>query len=287
MGDVSILSVVSGLVVASVVSAIGYGVWRFSRLTDKQKKFTVKRYLPRAWRWLEDRDLVMRTPAFIHDYHKLYPSLKILEANHKIIQRECLELMAHGDRLPHMTTVGGRYTLRGVHDIAWTTYMFKMGRFFKKNCQRAPETTRLLERIPDLHTAFFSILGPNQHIRPHWGYYKGFLRYHLGLVIPNDNADECCWLRVNDDQVANDSRNRKMIEEAEKYYWHEGEGIVFDDTYLHDAANESSEPRAVLFLDLRRPLPWYLHYPSLAFVWLAHLVPSVREIRRGVIFDDE
>ena len=32
--------------------------------------------------------------------------------------------------------------------------------------------------------SFFSILGPHQHLRAHWGYYKGFLRYHLALVVP-------------------------------------------------------------------------------------------------------
>jgi aspartyl/asparaginyl beta-hydroxylase (cupin superfamily) len=71
------------------------------------------------------------------------------------------------------------------------------------------------------------------------------------------------------------------IERSEKYYWHEGEGVVFDDTYLHEARNESDQPRVVLYLDLLKPLPWFLRYPNKLFVWLAHFDPSLRAIRRG------
>ena len=35
--------------------------------------------------------------------------------------------------------------------------------------------------MPGVYTAFFSVLEPHQHLVPHWGYYKGFLRYHLGV----------------------------------------------------------------------------------------------------------
>jgi len=259
---------------------------RITRLSRKQKKLLLKRHLRHAWRWLEEHRLVEKNPALIHDYHRIYPALATLERSFEVIQKECLELMAQHEKIPHIKQSGGRYTTRGVHEIEWKTFMLKSGRFLEANCRHAPETTRLLRQIPGLATAFFSILGPHQHIGAHWGYYKGFYRYHLGLVVPDDNRDELCWLRVNDDRRAYDKRIRRVIEQTPKYHWHEGEGIVFDDTYLHDAANESDSPRAVLFLDLRRPLPWYLDIPNRIFIALVQFDPTLREIHRDAVMRD-
>jgi beta-hydroxylase len=258
----------------------------FSRLSRKQKKLLLKRRLRHAWRWLEDHGLVARQPALLRDYHRHYPELAILERHFELIRKECSELMASPDKIPHIQQSGGQYTTGGIHQVEWKIFMLKSGRFLEANCARAPETARLLRQIPGVATAFFSILGPHQHLRAHWGYYKGFLRYHLGLVVPDDNRDGRCWLRVNDDRGADDRRIRSIIEETPKYHWHEGEGIVFDDTCLHDAANESDSPRAVLFLDLPRPLPWFLHYPNLVFIWLAYKDPALRTIHRDALMKD-
>ena len=280
----------AGLVALAGLGVLALGfvaafVW-ISRLPRKQKKLLLKRRLRHAWRWLEEHGLVEKNPALIRDYARHYPALALLERNYGTIRKECLELMARGEKIPHIREAGGRYTTRGIHEIEWKTFMLKSGRFLEANCRRAPETARLLREIPDVETAFFSILGPTQHIRAQWGYYKGFWRYHLGLVVPNDNADGTCWLRVNDDRRAYDKRIRSVIETTDKYHWHEGEGIVFDDTYLHDAANESDAPRAVLFLDLIRPLPWYLDLPNRLFVRLAQLDPTLREIHRDAVMRD-
>ena len=278
------LTILAGLGLIAVGLALA--ALRVSRMTRKEKKLLLKRHLRHAWRWLEERGLVDKNPALIRDYHRLYPALAILERNFEAIQKECLELMAQREKIPHIKQAGGQYTTRGVHEIEWKTFVLKSGRFLEANCRRAPETTRLLRQIPGLATAFFSILGPHQHIRAHWGYYKGFYRYHLGLVVPDDNRELRCWLRVNDDRRAYDKRIRSVIEKTEKYYWHEREGIVFDDTYLHDASNESDSPRAVLFLDLRRPLPWYLDVPNRIFIWLVQFDPTLREIHRDAVMRD-
>ena len=54
--------------------------------------------------------------------------------------------------------------------------------------------------------------------------------------MPNDNAS--CWLRVD-----------KLI-----YNWSEGECVLFDDTYEHEVHNDTAEYRAVLFVDVDRPM---------------------------------
>jgi beta-hydroxylase len=172
------------------------------------------------------------------------------------------------------------YTSGGIHQIAWKSFMFKSGQFIDENCALAPNTTALLRQIPGLYTAFFSVLEPRQHIKAHWGYWKGFIRYHLGVVIPDDNADSKCWIRINPD-AQDRTAAREAIEQSERYFWHNGEAVLFDDTFLHDAANESDQVRVVLFLDLARKMPWPLALLNRLFLWIAHRDKSVREIRRN------
>jgi beta-hydroxylase len=81
----------------------------------------------------------------------------------------------------------------------------------------------------------FSILEPGKFIPPHKGPYKGSLCYHLGLQIPKSGD---CYIQVEDI----------------KYYWKEGEDIIFDDTYKHCVYNNSNETRIVLFCDVDRPM---------------------------------
>lgn len=286
MQDVSWGAWLAALVPIGLALGVAVALGRLLRMSRRQKKLLLKRHVRRFWQRLEARGLVEPNPPLIHDYHRLYPELALLERHFEVVRKECLELMRAPEKIPHIRQSGGQYTTRGIHQREWRTFMLKAGRFLDENCARAPETARLLRRIPGVETAFFSILGPHQHLRAHWGYYKGFLRYHLGLVVPNDNRDGRCWLRVNDDRAANDRRIKSAIEETPRYHWHEGEGIVFDDTFLHDAANESDAPRAVLFLDLVRPLPWYLRFANRAFIRLARLDPALRSIHQDAVMQD-
>ena len=61
------------------------------------------------------------------------------------------------------------------------------------------------------------------------------MRYHLGLVTPNDDR---CYISVD----------------GERYSWRDGEGVIFDETYLHYAENQSDQMRIILFCDVERPL---------------------------------
>jgi len=71
------------------------------------------------------------------------------------------------------------------NDNQWKTFfLYGFGHKAEANCARCPETTQLVESIPGMKTAFFSILAPGKHIPPHRGPYKGVMRYHLGLKVP-------------------------------------------------------------------------------------------------------
>ena len=223
----------------------------------------------------EARGVFRKMPAFERDLGD-YPELAVLTRNYALIRAECEALLARPLVIPGMDQLTD-YTAGGIHQIQWKSFMFKSGSFLEDNCALAPRTADLLRGIPGVYTAFFSVLEPHQHIKPHWGYWKGFVRYHLGVVIPGDNAEKKCWIRIN--AQAWDRDNRQAIADGETYYWHNGEAVLFDDTFLHDAANESDQVRVVLFLDLARKMPWPLALLNQLFLWIAHQDKSVREIR--------
>ncbi|HEY8253093.1 MAG TPA: aspartyl/asparaginyl beta-hydroxylase domain-containing protein, partial [Rhizomicrobium sp.] len=203
----------------------------------------------------ERRGVFRKLPAFERDLSE-YPELAILSENYAAIRAECESLIRQQLRIPDMEELTS-YTSGGIHQIAWKSFMFKSGSFIDENCALAPKTAALLEKIPGLYTAFFSVLEPHQHIKPHWGYWKGFVRYHLGVIIPDNNAARKCWIRINP-QAQDRTQARDAIEQGERYFWKNGEAVLFDDTFLHDAANESDQVRVVLFLDLARRMPWPL-----------------------------
>jgi aspartyl/asparaginyl beta-hydroxylase (cupin superfamily) len=150
-------------------------------------------------------------------------------------------------------------------DDNWKSYWFMVGGWWVEgHCDACPETARLLGTIPGLQSAFFSVLGPGASLLPHRGPYNGVLRYHLALRIP-EPADKC-GLRV-DGEVAN---------------WVEGQSLVFDDSFMHDAWNGTDASRVVLFLDVERPLPIGLRGLNRALLRLVSNAPFVHEIRRNL-----
>ncbi len=268
------------LVVVAVLFVAGAGTLRFIRSLDGKQKRAIKDSMNGVFLAAEARGLFPRAPAFIKDYHRDYPELSVLEDGYEVVRDECLDLLGIRDRLTDVESLGGGYTTGGIHAIQWKAFMFKSGQFIDENCRRAPKTTALLKQIPGLYTAFFSILEPHQYITPHFGYYKGFLRYHLGVSIPGNNERNECWLRVNPRKEDNDLRLKSLIDKGELYYWKNGEGVIFDDTFLHDASNDSDGVRVIMWLDIRRKMPFYLQLFNIFCLWVVHRDSSVRDIRK-------
>ena len=99
-----------------------------------------------------------------------------------------------------------------------------------------PQTVALLESIPCIKGAMFASLGPGARLQTHRDPYAGSLRYHLGLVTPK-TPGEC-----------------RIFVDGIPYTWHDGEDLLFDETYLHYAENTTNETRIILFADVERPL---------------------------------
>jgi aspartyl/asparaginyl beta-hydroxylase (cupin superfamily) len=122
-------------------------------------------------------------------------------------------------------------------DRDWKIYPLNiMGMKPAAFCARCPRTMALLDGIPGLFEAFFSILEGGKSIPAHEGPYRGYLRYHLGLLVPEESPPS---IRLKD-QV---------------YTWKEGESVLFDDSWEHEVYNRSPGDRVVLIVDIRRPMP--------------------------------
>jgi beta-hydroxylase len=185
-----------------------------------------------------------------------FPWADTLEANWQVIRQELDQVMEQVDTLPNFQDISARQQ-RIANDDRWKTYFFcAFGYRALKNCERCPETTKLLDSIPGLKVAFFSILAPGKHIPEHRGKHKGLLRYHLALKVPEPRT--ACRIRI-EDQIA---------------YWEEGKSLIFDDTYLHEVWNDTDGYRAVLFLDIARPLT----FPLSVVNWLANRIIAASPI---------
>ncbi|OBG89628.1 hypothetical protein A9X03_17465 [Mycobacterium sp. E1715] len=149
------------------------------------------------------------------------------------------------------------------NDDKWLSYFFYIyGRRFDKQCDECPDTARLLQDIPGMKTAFFSILSPGKNIPPHRGPYQGVMRYHLPLVVPQDGE---CGIRVGDETAS----------------FQEGVALMFDDTYEHEVWNNTKETRVVLFLDIARPMKFPFDIFNSVMITLMGYSPVVRRMKKN------
>ena len=176
------------------------------------------------------------------------------------VQSELKAVLSAVDRIPiHQEIVEEAKPL--TDDDKWLSYFFYVyGQRFEKQCSECPDTARLLQKIPGMKTAFFSILSPGKRLPPHRGPYRGVMRYHLPLLVPQHGP---CGIRVGDQTAT----------------FEEGVGIMFDDTYEHEAWNDTKETRVVLFLDITRPMKFPFNIINSAIITVIGWSPTVRKTR--------
>jgi beta-hydroxylase len=164
------------------------------------------------------------------------PWARDLESGFPAIRAELDQVLQWQTDLPNFQDISADQATI-TDDDRWKTFiLYGYGFRSEANCARCPETARLVSQVPGMTTALFSILAPHKHIGEHRGPYKGVMRYHLALRIPEPT--EACGIRVG----------------GELAHWQEGHGLLFDDTYEHEAWNDTDGVRVVLFMDVIRPL---------------------------------
>jgi ornithine lipid ester-linked acyl 2-hydroxylase len=190
-----------------------------------------------------------------------FPWAQPLEDGWKDIRSELEAVMGYRAELPAFHEINGDAT-NIAHDDWKSFFFYGFGRRSDANCDRCPRTAELIARVPGMMTAFFSILGPGVRLQPHHGPWKGFIRYHLGLIVPGPR--EKCGIVVG----------------GERAHWAEGESLIFDDTYEHHVWNDTSGTRVVLFLDVMRPCRFPGSLVNQAVIRTAALTPFVQDSMR-------
>lgn len=196
----------------------------------------------------------------------LIPEIEDLEAATPGIRTELLALLpraAGRERVFHTGELE-QANLRGLATPpSWNGYyFFRHGERRADNCAACPITATALDALPLARVrghgpeVLYSVFSPGTHLLPHCGVTNTRVVGHLPLIIPED-----CALRVG----------------GEDHHWREGEVVVFDDTYDHEAWNRSSRTRVVMIFDLWNP---FLSQAERAV--LAELVVAMGEFRAGL-----
>lgn len=161
-----------------------------------------------------------------------------LQRNWRDVQAEALDLLEERGSIPAFGKISPDHR-RIASGPQWKSFFFEgYGFRSKANCARCPRTAELLEQIPGLVVAFYSIMEGNTHVPRHKGLTKAWLNCHLPLIVPT--APGRCEMHVNDECVK----------------WTEGKWLVFDETYPHEVWNDTGQARVVLMLQVRRPMRW-------------------------------
>jgi aspartyl/asparaginyl beta-hydroxylase (cupin superfamily) len=160
--------------------------------------------------------------------------IKLLESNCDKIRDEFLEIYKK-EIIPQIDEIFEEQNKLN-NDKKWRFFLLKS--YFKDqsyNSIKAPITSRLMND-ENICSAFFSVLEANSSIPKHKGPYKGIIRIHLPLVVPEKEKD--CFIIVN----------------GKKRHWQKGKCLIFDDYFEHSVTNNTDEIRVVLFIDYIRPL---------------------------------
>jgi beta-hydroxylase len=192
-----------------------------------------KRFLRWSGDFQAKHSLVPTTPVIDNKEFDWVPRL---EAAWPRIRKELDHILLHPEDIPafHQLSPDQKRISKGDN---WKTFGFYIyGKRVDENCAVCPDTAAALDGIPGMRTAMFSILKPQYRIAAHRGPTRAVIRAHLGVKVPADWQN--VWIRV-DDQIL---------------HWHEGKVVLFDDSYEHEVHNDTDEYRAVLFIDIDRPM---------------------------------
>jgi beta-hydroxylase len=199
----------------------------------------------RLIQWLKDRGRPGLN-AFLARYSQVgdpavfdpavFPWSLELERNWRVIADEAESVLRLRAHIPAFQEISpDQYRISKTDE--WKTFWYRgFGHRSELFARLCPKTAGLVDSVPGVETAFFSILAPGKHIIAHRGVFKGIVNYHLGLLIPRDR--ERCRMRVGD----------------EHFHWEPGVSRIFDDTFEHEVWNETDETRVVLMLQFQRPM---------------------------------
>lgn len=193
------------------------------------------------------------------DKNTAFPPSLEFEAHWQEIRKELDAYLAlHWEKVPNFSDVDqAQKDLIENDNYNWKVLIVKMYGAYV-NTQVSPTLMNLLKKYDQLiSSAIFSCMDPEKHIPAHYGPNKAVLRYTLPLKVPQGD----CYLMVA----------------GQKLPLVEGQGIFWDDTYLHAAVNASPEVRIALLLDIKRKMPKHLDWAYEFILSLARKTPKFKK----------
>jgi ornithine lipid ester-linked acyl 2-hydroxylase len=187
---------------------------------------------------------------------------QILRDHWRTILDEARAVLEHPEAVPLLDEVSPDHK-RIAPPGKWRSFFLRgYGCDIDENLARCPQTAAIIRRVPNLNSAFFSILAPGAHIPAHRGVTKGLITCHLGLIVPKGPV--------------------RMRVDREIVQWAEGRTLVFDDTYEHEVWNDTDATRVVLLVQFARPLRQPGRWLADLFLWGVRHTAFVREARQNV-----
>lgn len=168
-------------------------------------------------------------PSFFDIQNKKWVAL--FEDNYDLILKEFTKLVEAKDKniIPYMNK-----SLASKAEN-WTIFpLYVWGKKKKENCEKCPETTKIIESIPAMTHASFSILNANTFIKPHFGDSNVMYRCHFTLNCKNGLPE--IGMRVGNEQIS----------------WKNGKIFAFCDAYEHEVWNKTENERWILIIDILR-----------------------------------
>ncbi len=199
-----------------------------------------------------------------------FPELKPLQQNWQVIRDEVINLYK-GQHFEKTKQEGAQssYDLgfRTFFKYGWSKfYLTWYGHTHESAQKLCPKTVALVNSIPSINGAMFSLLPVGSQLTRHLDPVACSLRLHLGLMTPNDDS---CYINVD----------------GQKYSWRDGELFIFDETFLHFAKNDSEQYRLILMCDIERPMFFIGHIINFFYKGLMRMtvVPNMDGDSRGLV----
>jgi beta-hydroxylase len=205
--------------------------------------------------WLQQK---LKKSGILSPIPQIFPNLLKLREYYPIIREEALQAFKVSKPIKN------DMFFTGLADAGWKRFYIKWyGPPDPLALEVCPQTVQILQEMPEVHLAMFSILMPGSKIPPHYGPTRMCFRYHMGISVPSKD----CFIKVN----------------GEKYEWENGKDVIFDDTFMHTVANNSTEPRIILFLDIERPqTPFFKPLNKAMIKYLGPLTTRANETQEKV-----
>lgn len=189
-----------------------------------------------------------------------FPWSRAFEGGWREIRAELDTLRERGGDVLPLAQVSPDHR-RVAGDGKWKSFVFEAyGYHVPRNRELCPRTSALLDAIPDLVLAMFSIMEPGTFVPLHKGVSKALINGHLALDIPDGD----CGIEVG----------------GERRTWEEGKLLLLDDTFPHRVWNNTDRDRVVLLIQVRRPVRLLARMVGTAFLGAVARTGYVQDPRR-------